>query len=98
MAGAGGKRLDWNPGARRDFIETLGRILLEDPRTAELVQARTDRAFSLIQAHPSLGTPTPIRNERRYAIPSTGHVFHYRVTRDAIRIVLWYRARRQIHR
>jgi plasmid stabilization system protein ParE len=98
VAGAGGKPLDWHPGARRAFLETLERILLEDPRAAELVRVRVDHALALVQAHPSLGTPTPRRSERRYAIPTTGHVLHYRVTRHAIRIVLWYRARRQVHR
>jgi len=69
----------------------------DDPHTADLVLARTKRAVALIQTHPSLGTPTPRRGERRYPVPNSGHVLHYRVTRDAIRIVLWYRARQRIH-
>ena len=62
MAGAGGKPPDWQPGARRGFLETLDRILADDPRTAELIRVRAERAFALIQAHPSLGTPTRWEN------------------------------------
>ena len=97
MAAAGAKPLDWSPGARRAFLETLARILQDDPHAAELVLARTERAIAMIQAHPRLGTPTPRRNERRFAVPNTGHVFHYRVTRSVIHIVLWYRARQRFH-
>jgi plasmid stabilization system protein ParE len=80
VAAGGARRLDWHPGARRAFLETLARIMQDE----------------LIQAHPALGTPTPRRGERRFPVPNSGHVFHYRVTRDAIRIVLWYRARQRI--
>jgi plasmid stabilization system protein ParE len=92
------RRLEWQPGARRAFLETLARIAQDEPHTADLVLARTSRAIALIQDHPALGTPTPRRGERRFPVPNTGHVLHYRVTRDAIRIVLWYRARRHLHR
>lgn len=97
MAAGGVKQLDWHPGARRAFQETLARIAQNDPRAADLVLARTLRSLALIQGHPALGTPTPRRAERRHAVPNTGHVFHYRVTRDTLRIVLWYRARQRIH-
>lgn len=96
MAAAGARRLEWQPGASRAFRETLSRIAQDDPHAADLVLARTNRAIALIQAHPALGTPTPKRGERRYPVPNTGHVFHYRVTRASIRIVLWYRARQHI--
>ena len=98
VAAAGAKPLEWLPGARRAFDATLSRILDEDPATAELFRGRVERALDLIQAHPGLGTSAPKRNERRFAVPKTGHVFHYRVARNAIRIVLWYRARQDISR
>jgi plasmid stabilization system protein ParE len=91
------KRLEWHPSALRAFQETLAHIAQDDPHTADVVLARTKRTIALIQAHPSLGTPTPRRAERRYPVPNSGHVLHYRVTRNAIRIVLWYRARQRIH-
>jgi plasmid stabilization system protein ParE len=91
------RQLEWLPGARRAFHETLAQILEDDPRSAELVRARVERAMTLVQAHPHLGTPTPRRGERRFAVPSTGHVFHYRISRSAIHVVLWYRARQRIH-
>jgi plasmid stabilization system protein ParE len=97
VAAAGAKRLEWHPGARRAFQETLTRIANDEPHAADLVLARTRRALALIQVHPGLGTPTPKRGERRYPVPNSGHVFHHRVTRDAIRIVLWYRARQRMH-
>lgn len=96
MAAGAARRLEWQPGARRAFHETLTQIAADDPHSAELVLARTLRALALIQAHPALGTPTPRRGERRYAVPNTGHVFHYRLTRTAVRIVLWYRARQHV--
>ena len=96
MAAGAARRLDWQPGARRAFEETLDRIAQDDPHAAELVLARVNRATALIQAHPALGTPTPRRGERRYPVPNSGHVFHYRVAQGAIRIVLWYRARQRI--
>jgi plasmid stabilization system protein ParE len=98
VAASAVRQLDWHPGARRAFHETLERILQDDPRAAELVRARVERSIALILAHPHLGTPTPRRGERRFAVPSTGHVFHYRVSRSAIHVVLWYRARQRIHR
>ena len=98
MAGAGAKPLEWLPGARRAFDATLDRIADEDPDTAELVRSRVERAFELIKAQPDIGTMTPKRNERRFAVPRTGHVFHYRIVRGALRIVLWYRARQYISR
>jgi len=97
VVAAGVKPLDWSPGARRAFQETLARILQDDPHAAQLVLARTERAIALIQGHPGLGTPTPRRSERRFSVPNTGHVFHYRVSRNAIHIVLWYRARQRFH-
>lgn len=98
MAAGGAKPLEWLPGARRAFDDTLSGILEEDPEAAELVRSRVERALRLIQGYPRLGTSTPRRNERRFAVPKTGHVFHYRVTRESIRIVLWYRARQNIAR
>jgi plasmid stabilization system protein ParE len=96
VAAGGVRQLEWLPGARRAFHDTLAQILQDDPRVAELVRARSERAIALIQAHPFMGTPTPRRGERRFPIPNTGHVFHYRVSRGAIHIVLWYRARQRI--
>lgn len=52
--------------------------------------------MALVQTHPHLGTPTPRRGERRFPVPNTGHVFPYRVSRNAIHVVLWYRARQRI--
>lgn len=97
MAAGDVRQLEWLPGARRAFHDTLSRILQDDPRSADLVRARVERAMALILAHPHLGTPTPRRGERRFVVPNTGHVFHYRVSRSDIHIVLWYRARQRIH-
>lgn len=98
MPGTGARPLEWLPRARRAFRDTLARILAEDPETAAVVADRVERATDLIRLHPKLGTATPKRGERRFAVPRTGHVFHYRVVGDTIRIVLWYRARQDIRR
>ncbi|MGH8687899.1 MAG: type II toxin-antitoxin system RelE/ParE family toxin [Burkholderiales bacterium] len=96
MAAGAARRLEWQPGARRAFQETLSRIAQDDPHAADLVLTRTRRAMDLILEHPGLGTPAARRGERRFPVPATGHVFHYRVSRNVIRIVLWYRARQRV--
>jgi len=63
-----------------------------------MVVARVDRSIALIQAQPGIGTPTATPGVRRHAVPNTGHVINYRVTRVAIRVQLWYRARRHMLR
>lgn len=98
MPGATSKPLDWARHARAAYHETLARIAADDPVAAELVRERVVRAMEMIATYPGLGTPGHRRNERLFAIPKTGHVFHYRIVRGAIRIVLWYRARQDISR
>ena len=77
------------------YLATLAKIAEEDIRTADLVRQRVERALDLIQSPPGLGTPVLRRGERRFRVADTGHVVNYRVLRHAIRIQLWYRARRQ---
>lgn len=79
MPGAGARPLEWQPAARRAFDWTLEHIAGEDPEAAELVRIRAEHAFEMIRRHPGIGTETPRRGERRYAVPRTGHVFHYRL-------------------
>lgn len=98
MPGGTGKPLNWAPHARAAYCETIARIAADDPVAADLVHERVDRALENIATYPGLGTPGHRRNERRFAVPKTGHVFHYRIVRGAVRIVLWYRARQEISR
>jgi plasmid stabilization system protein ParE len=95
MAGVA-RRLDGAPRALEAYLETLARIADDDPRTADLVRQRVERALALIGAQPGIGTPAIRRGERRFPIPKTGHVINYRVLRSAIRVQLWYRARRNV--
>ena len=97
-AGATARRLEWSPGALDAYLSTLARIGAEDPFTAHQFAERVQQSLASILAHPYLGTPATTRAERRYPIPGTGHVLNYRVSRDAIRIQLWYRARRHLTR
>ena len=97
-AGAPAKRLEWAPRALDAYLATLARIAEEDPFTAQQFVSRVERALATIQIYPSAGTPGTRRGERRYPIPNTGHVINYRVTRRAIRIQLWYRARQHLGR
>jgi plasmid stabilization system protein ParE len=98
MPASAAKRLEWSPRALRAFIDTLAHIADEDPRTAELVHERVERALDLICEHPGIGVPTARRGERRHPIANTGHVVVYRVTPAAIRIHVWYRARQNLRR
>jgi len=90
------KPLEWTRRASQAYQATLAHIAEEDPAAAELVSERVERALSLIQLQPGIGTPALRRGERRFPVPNTGHVINYRVLRHAIRIVLWYRARRHM--
>lgn len=57
---------------------------------------RVERSVAVILSQPAIGTPATRRGERRYPIPNTGHVINYRVTRNVVRIRLWYRARQHV--
>jgi plasmid stabilization system protein ParE len=98
MAADTGKPLEWAPRALEAYLATLSRIAEDDPNASRLIVERVDRAIAAIQSHPGVGTPVLRRGERRFPVPNTGHVINYRVTRGAIRIRLWYRARRNVRR
>jgi plasmid stabilization system protein ParE len=98
MPASAGRRLEWAPRALRAYVDSLAYIADQDPRTAELVRERVEHALDLILEHPGTGVPTARGGERRYPIPNTGHVLVYRVTRAAVRIHLWYRARQNVRR
>ena len=89
------KPLEWLPRAWSSYAATLAHIADEDRSAAQSVKDRVDRSLTQIAAFPDIGTPGLSRGARRFPIPNTGHVINYRVTRDSIRIVLWYRARQQ---
>ena len=93
--GAPAKRLEWAPRALEAYLATLARIADEDPFTAQRFVERVERSLAVILSQPAIGTPATRRGERRYPIPNTGHVINYRLTRNAVRIQLWYRARQQ---
>ncbi len=96
--GAPARRLEWSPGALDAYLSTVARIAAEDPFTARQFAERVRQSLATILAHPYVGTPATPRGERRYPIPGTGHVVNYRVSREAVRIQVWYRARRHLIR
>lgn len=98
MPGGSAKQLEWGARALEAYQASLARIGGEDPRTSDLVRQRVAHALALIQNYPGLGTPAQRKGERVFAIPNTGHIIHYRVVRDRIRVVLWYRARQRVDR
>jgi plasmid stabilization system protein ParE len=95
-AAAREKRLEWAPRALDAYLATLAGIAGQDPFTAQQFIERVDHALAVIVSHPSIGTPATRRGERRHPIANTGHIVNYRVTRSAIRIQLWYRARQHV--
>lgn len=92
-AGAHARRLEWAAEALDAYLSTVARIAAEDPFTARQFVERVQGSLAAIAAHPFIGTPATRRGERRYPVPGTGHVINYRVTRSAVRIQIWYRAR-----
>lgn len=98
MPASAARRLEWAPRALQAYVDSLAYIADQDARTAELVRERVEHALDLILEYPGIGVPTPRRGERRYPVPSTGHVLVYRVTRAAVRIHVWYRARQNVRR
>lgn len=90
------KRLEWAPAARKSFEASIAHISADDPFVAERVKERVGRALGQLARFPQLGTPASRKGELRFPIPRTGHVVNYRIARQAIRIVLWYRARQNI--
>ena len=95
-AAAREKRLEWAPRALDAYLATLARIAGQDSFTAQRFIERVEHSLTMIVSHPSIGTPAIRRGERRYPIANTGHVINYRVTRSAVRIQLWYRARQHV--
>ena len=98
MTGSTKKRLEWARSAQAAYEATLARIGEEDAHTAALVEARVARVLALLQSHPDLGTPSALHGQRVYAIANTGHNLNYRVIRDAIVVVRWYRQRQNVPR
>jgi len=97
-AGAPARRLEWAAGALDAYLSTVARIAADDPFTARQFVERVEQTLAAIVTHPFIGTPATRRGERRFPVPGTGHVINYRVTRVAIRVQLWYRARRHMLR
>ena len=95
-ADAPARRLEWSARALDAYLSTVARIAAEDPYTARQFSERVQSSLAAIAAHPFIGTPATRRGERRYPIPGTGHVINYRVTRSAVRIQVWYRARQDV--
>jgi toxin ParE1/3/4 len=93
---AGEKRLEWARAARDAFEASIEFIASEDPRAARLVAQRVEDALRLIQAHPKIGKMAALRGRRMFAIPNTGHVINYRVTRSTIRVLRWYRSKQRV--
>ena len=51
MAAGRGKRLEWSPRALDAYLATLRHIASENPRAAELVSERVERALAQIVVH-----------------------------------------------
>lgn len=92
------KRLEWARPAQAAYEGTIARIAIDDIHTASLVAGRVARSLALLQVHPQLGTPSGLVGRRTYPIPNTGHNLTYRVTREAIWILRWYRQRQNVPR
>ena len=92
------KRLEWARPARAAYEATLARLASEDIHTASLVEVRVARILALLKTQPELGTPSALTGQRSGSIANTGHNLSYRVSRDAIVVVRWYRQRQNLPR
>ena len=92
------RRLEWARPAREAYEATLGRIADEDVETAALIARRVAKSLALLQVQPQVGTPSVVAGRRVYAIPNTGHSVNYRVMRDSILVLRWYRQRQNVRR
>ena len=95
-AAAPARRLEWSAEALDAYLSTLARIAADDPFTGRQFADRVQQSLAMIAAHPFIGTPATRRGERRYPVAGTGHVINYRVSRETIRIQIWYRARQHV--
>jgi plasmid stabilization system protein ParE len=98
MAETSKKRLEWARPARAAYEATIARIAMDDVHAARVVEGRVVRSIALLQTHPELGAPSVLVGRRSYPVPNTGHSVTYRVTRDAIQILRWYRQRQNAPR
>ena len=92
------KPLEWARAAQDAFEASIDFIAREDPFTARLVVERVEDALRQIQAYPRIGRPAGARGRRAFPIPDTGHIVNYRETKNAIRILRWYRSKQHMHR
>ena len=90
------KPLEWARAARDAFEASIDFIASEDPFAARLVVERVERALTQIQAHPKIGRPAGARGGRAFSVPNTGHIVNYRETKNAIRILRWYRTKQNV--
>jgi plasmid stabilization system protein ParE len=90
------KRLEWARAAQEAFEATIELIASEDTHTARLVVQRVDNALIQLRSYPKLGRAAGARGVRALPIPRTGHLINYRETRNAIRILRWYRAKQNV--
>ena len=95
---AGEKPLEWARAAQDAFEASIDFIATEDPFTARLVVERVENALRQIQAHPKIGKLAGARGRRAFSIPNTGHIVNYRATKNAIRILRWYRSKQNVRR
>lgn len=95
---AGKKPLEWARKARQAFAASLDYIVSEDPFAAKLFAERVNKTLALIQEQPTIGAPAAARGHRTIPVPNTGHNINYRETRNAIRILRWYRQRQNVRR
>jgi len=98
VAEGSARLLEWARPARAAYEASLMRIAEEDVEAAALVEKRVARSLGLLVLQPAMGTPSVVAGRRVYPIPNTGHSVNYRVTKDKILILRWYRQRQNVPR
>jgi plasmid stabilization system protein ParE len=87
------KRLEWSFGAARDVLQIEAWIALDNVIAALKVAEHIIEKAELLRRNPNLGRRMGAGGPRKLALTRYPYSIYYRVTRNAIRVVL-YQARR----
>lgn len=80
--------------AIRDLRETRAYIAFDNPRAAEAVIQRIERAVNLIGERPLIGRPIENTSTREWTVSGLPYLVSYRVSKNMIEVLrIWHTSR-----